>query len=62
MRFSTLLSLAFAGIAYSHIVITYPGWRGDNLRDNDDFPFGMQWEYPCKLRTVLFSVATRTDP
>lgn len=47
MRFSAILSLALAGIASSHTVITYPGWRGDNLKDNDDYPFGMQWEYPC---------------
>lgn len=47
MLFSAILSLAFVGIASSHIVITYPGWRGDNLKDNEEFPFGMQWEYPC---------------
>lgn len=48
MRFSAILSLALAGIASSHTVITYPGWRGDNLKDNDEYPFGMQWEYPCE--------------
>lgn len=30
-----------------HIVMTYPGWRGNNLHTNDSFPFGMQWMYPC---------------
>jgi hypothetical protein len=47
MLFSAILSLALAGIASAHIVITYPGWRGDNLRDNEEFPYGMQWQYPC---------------
>ncbi|KAK0390557.1 hypothetical protein NLU13_0061 [Sarocladium strictum] len=47
MLFSTLLTLAFASIASAHTVITYPGWRGDNLKDNEDFPYGMQWTYPC---------------
>jgi len=31
----------------AHTVITYPGWRGDNLVTNDTFPYGMQWMYPC---------------
>jgi hypothetical protein len=31
----------------AHTVITYPGWRGDNLITNDTFPYGMQWMYPC---------------
>lgn len=45
----------------SHTVITYPGWRGDNLNtngsiaeaqglgfgSNNTFPYGMQWMYPC---------------
>lgn len=58
---ATLLSLVSA-----HTVITYPGWRGDNLLKsgsieeqhglgvgaNDTYPYGMQWIYPCghKLR------------
>lgn len=33
----------------AHVVITYPGWRGNNLGRNDEFPFGMQWMYPCTL-------------
>jgi hypothetical protein len=32
----------------AHTVITYPGWRGDNLITNDTFPYGMQWMYPCE--------------
>jgi len=31
----------------AHTVLTYPGWRGDNLITNDTFPYGMQWMYPC---------------
>jgi len=31
----------------AHTVVTYPGWRGDNLITNDTFPYGMQWMYPC---------------
>jgi len=45
----------------SHTVITYPGWRGDNLLNSGDilqekglgaganqtYPYGMQWIYPC---------------
>jgi hypothetical protein len=47
MIFSTILSLALAGVASAHVVVTYPGWRGDNLKDNEEFPYGMQWTYPC---------------
>ncbi|KAL8958337.1 MAG: hypothetical protein Q9183_005857 [Haloplaca sp. 2 TL-2023] len=45
----------------SHTVITYPGWRGNNLHspgdiaeqnglgagENNSYPYGMQWIYPC---------------
>lgn len=48
MLTSTLLALASAALASAHTVITYPGWRGNNLKDNDEFPYGMQWTYPCK--------------
>lgn len=48
-------------IVSSHTVITYPGWRGDNLHmngsipdasglgvgENNTYPYGMQWMYPC---------------
>ncbi|KAL9124021.1 MAG: hypothetical protein Q9217_006608 [Psora testacea] len=57
---TTLLAL-LSTLVSSHTVITYPGWRGDNLYHNgsipDEFglgvgrnntyPFGMQWIYPC---------------
>lgn len=32
----------------AHTVITYPGWRGNNLIQNETFPYGMQWSYPCE--------------
>ena len=50
MFFSRILGVGVAliNLASAHTVITYPGWRGDNLRENDDYPYGMQWEYPCK--------------
>lgn len=48
MLSSTLLTLASAALVSSHTVISYPGWRGDNLITNDTFPYGMQWMYPCK--------------
>ena len=40
--------LAFVALASAHSVITYPGWRGNNLISNETFPYGMQWIYPCK--------------
>jgi hypothetical protein len=45
---STLLALTSAALVSSHTVITYPGWRGDNLITNATFPYGMQWMYPCE--------------
>lgn len=69
---STLLVAAATwNLATAHTVITYPGWRGNNLHTNGtfpqdnpntigidynetsggyDFPYGMQWMYPCKLK------------
>jgi hypothetical protein len=32
----------------AHTYITYPGWRGNNLGTNDEYPFGMQRGYPCE--------------
>ncbi|PQE08476.1 gpi anchored protein [Rutstroemia sp. NJR-2017a BBW] len=46
-RIFTLLALATSALVQAHTVITYPGWRGDNLITNDTFPYGMQWMYPC---------------
>ncbi|KAK2625941.1 hypothetical protein QTJ16_005253 [Diplocarpon rosae] len=44
---SFLLALLAAVAVHAHTVITYPGWRGDNLITNETFPYGMQWMYPC---------------
>ncbi len=74
---ATLLAL-LSTLVSAHTVITYPGWRGDNLHtngsitglngtdfpsdvigngglgvgDNNTYPYGMQWIYPCMLRTL----------
>ncbi|KAF2423480.1 hypothetical protein EJ08DRAFT_596045 [Tothia fuscella] len=71
IRLSLLLAVAACwNFVASHLVITYPGWRGNNLlttgRTNEDtippdnlgvrynktsdeleYPYGMQWIYPC---------------
>ncbi|KAM0451443.1 hypothetical protein ACHAPV_005425 [Trichoderma viride] len=39
--------LALPLLSWAHVVIVYPGWRGDNLVTNATFPYGMQWMYPC---------------
>jgi len=44
---SWLIAALCAAVVDAHTVLTYPGWRGDNLVTNDTFPFGMQWMYPC---------------
>jgi len=38
---------AAVSLVEAHTVLTYPGWRGDNLITNATFPYGMQWMYPC---------------
>jgi len=43
----SLLLLAISSLASAHTIITYPGWRGNNLRTTPDMPFGWQWMYPC---------------
>ncbi|KAK3298719.1 uncharacterized protein B0H64DRAFT_81128 [Chaetomium fimeti] len=47
MLSSTLVAVAGAALASAHTIITYPGWRGNNLITNETFPYGMQWMYPC---------------
>ncbi|KAI0844287.1 hypothetical protein F5Y00DRAFT_256161 [Daldinia vernicosa] len=47
MLSSILLAVVASTIVTAHTVITYPGWRGDNLIENATFPYGMQWTYPC---------------
>jgi hypothetical protein len=53
---STAWSVIVAGYgiaAEAHTVVIYPGWRGDNLKITEDFPFGMQWAYPCQYSSYL---------
>jgi hypothetical protein len=46
---STIVALICAAtLSSAHTVLTYPGWRGDNLITNETFPYGMQWMYPCE--------------
>ncbi|KAI9163731.1 hypothetical protein HJFPF1_05354 [Paramyrothecium foliicola] len=47
MHSSTFFALVLAAVASAHIVISYPGWRGNNLISNETFPYGMQWMFPC---------------
>ncbi|KAM3531384.1 hypothetical protein MY4038_004547 [Beauveria bassiana] len=47
MKLNLLISVALAGLTTAHTVITYPGWRGNNLITNETYPYGMQWMYPC---------------
>lgn len=47
MLSSTFVFLASAALSAAHTVITYPGWRANNLITNATFPYGMQWMYPC---------------
>lgn len=52
-----VISSALASLVRAHTILTYPGWRGDNLLssgvvgvDDDttgNFPYGRQWMYPC---------------
>jgi hypothetical protein len=47
------VGLVLLGLGDAHTVLTYPGWRGDNLVTNDTFPYGMQWMYPCEYSFLL---------
>lgn len=47
MLASLFITLAASTLATAHVILTYPGWRGNNLITNDTFPYGMQWMYPC---------------
>ncbi len=62
-RLALLLCCLLTRLAAGHVVLTYPGWRGNNLITNATFPFGMQWMYPCTLPhllpTELFAVCPR---
>ena len=48
-----LLAQHWAWLTQAHLILTYPGWRGNNLITNETFPFGMQWMYPCSYLTIL---------
>jgi len=39
--------LGLLSVVNAHTILTYPGWRGNNLVTNETYPFGMQWMYPC---------------
>lgn len=47
MLFSTFITALAATAVDAHVLLSYPGSRGNNLIMNDTFPYGMQWEYPC---------------
>jgi hypothetical protein len=51
-RILSLIAL-FASLVSAHTILTYPGWRGDNLVTNDTFPYGMQWMYPCESQLLI---------
>lgn len=44
---SIFTALVAAAAVQAHILISYPGSRGNNLITNSSHPYGMQWEYPC---------------
>ncbi|KAJ1325432.1 DUF6595 domain-containing protein [Microdochium nivale] len=54
---SLILAVLASTLASAHIIISYPGWRGNSLITNDTFPYGMQWMYPCG---GLTSITNRT--
>jgi len=92
--FSSLPSIALAALTLSanvaaHTVITYPGWRGNNLQttgleadgsvpagslgqnwnnetNSYEFPYGMQWMYPCEYYPssvhIFFPLARHMNP
>jgi len=47
MHSSGFLAVLMATVVSAHSIISYPGWRGNNLITNETFPYGMQWIYPC---------------
>jgi hypothetical protein len=53
MLASLFLAVTTATLATAHTIITYPGWRGNNLHQNESWPYGMQWIYPCKRQLSL---------
>ncbi len=63
---TTFLLSTYLSLVTAHTVITYPGYRGNNLVKNgttvqsnglgggpdNTFPYGMQWMYPCECPPV----------
>lgn len=47
MLCSIFTAIVAASAASAHLVLTYPGQRGNSLITNETWPYGMQWEYPC---------------
>ena len=47
------LQLLAAALASGHILLTYPGTRGNNFITNETFPFGMQWHSPCESTALI---------
>jgi hypothetical protein len=41
------LAATVQSFAMAHMIMSYPGYRGNNLISNETFPYGMQWMYPC---------------
>ena len=51
---AALLVLVGSALVSAEVILTYPGWRGNNLITNATFPFGMQPMFPCEsCRSVL---------
>lgn len=63
MALLALVALLVPSFVEAHTVLTYPGWRGNTLSQNDKFPFGMQWTYPCKSNPgiTLLSLCSNTN-
>jgi hypothetical protein len=56
MLSSVFTAVAMVTAASAHIVMSYPGWRGNNLITNETYPYGMQWEYPCKYMSQILVI------
>ena len=53
-----ILLAALCAVANAHTVISYPGWRGNNLKTNETYPYGMQFTFPCEYLDFLWSTET----
>lgn len=66
-----LTFLSFLGLVSAHTVITYPGWRGDNLHSNGTvvqtdglgtFAEGQDYLYPYGMQWMYPCESFRTVP